>query len=122
VGQLEEARLSAFGAAECAFFITKEFTFYKVLWKSAAVDVNPRQIAAQGMMVDCTRDQLFSGSGLANDQHGRIVACDPFDHLKQASHGFAAENSLDSRQLQNHGFGIGCDDTPLLRAECRSAE
>lgn len=122
VRQLEEAGLSSIGAAECAFLVSEELAFNKVLRKGAAVHVDPWQIAAKRMMMHCARNEFFARSGLTNDQHGRIVMRNPFDHLKQSSHGFAAKYRLNSRQLQNHGFGIGCDDTPLLRAECRPAE
>jgi hypothetical protein len=73
-------------------------------------------------MMDRARDELFSGARLADDQHRGIVVRDPLDHLKQSSHGIAAEDCLHSGQFQDHGFAIHGFQTALLRAECRPAE
>src|SRR6266700_451682 len=67
MGHLEIACFEGVGAAESAFFVTKEFALHQVFGHRSAIHVNPRIITAKRMTVNGTGNHLFAGSSLTDN-------------------------------------------------------
>jgi len=82
--QLEETRLLPVGAAECALLVSEKLAFDEMLRKSPAVHVDPGFVAAQGVMVNRSGDDLLARPGLACNQYRRARLSDAFGHRQKA--------------------------------------
>ena len=59
-------------SGECSFFMTEQFTLQKSERDRGAIQFDKCPFPAAAQIVDCTRDEFFAGSRLAQDQHARI--------------------------------------------------
>ena len=57
------------------FFVAKELAFEQAGRDRGAIDLDKRAMAEAAHLMYGVRDQFFTGSGLAEDQHGRVAHC-----------------------------------------------
>jgi hypothetical protein len=48
------------------------------------------------MMMNRAGNEFFSATSFPDDEHCGVVMGDPFHHLQQSLHGFAAKNGLNA--------------------------
>ncbi len=70
VGLFELAGLGRNGAGERAFFMAEQRGFEHVVGDGRTVDGDKRLLGATRLLVDIACQHLFTGAGLAGDQHG----------------------------------------------------
>src|SRR5947209_1044364 len=102
IGHLKVADLLRVCAAECAFFVTEELAFHKVLRYGGAVYIDERLGTAQGMIVDGPRDHLLAGAGFTNDQHSRGMTRNLLHKLHDALESIAADNLGQVTRIVDH--------------------
>src|SRR5258708_29576499 len=104
VGEFEKAGLHGIGTAERAFLVTEKLALYQMLRNGGAVHVYPWMLAALRVIVDDSRNHLFSRAGFARNQHGSRLARQFFLQLHQSLQRFAADNDA---ALVECGFNRG---------------
>src|SRR5215472_17889724 len=72
VREFEAPRLLSDGSGECAFLMTKQFTFQKPERDGCAIQFHKSSIPPAAQFVNCARDQFFAGSRLAQNENTRI--------------------------------------------------
>src|SRR5260370_26721444 len=70
VGEFEAADFLADGAGERTALMAEEFGFEKTAGNGGAIDFNEGAIAARTEIVDGAGEELFAGSGFAQEQDG----------------------------------------------------
>ena len=98
LGLLKTTTARRLRTREGTSLMAKEFAFQQVFGNGRCVDGHKRTIGAGGMLVQCTRHQLFARTRLAGDHDGDIA-------LRQAPNG--AKHILHGRRLAQH-FRCGC--------------
>jgi len=77
--QLEASSLLIEGTREGSLLVTEELALHEPRRQRAAVDPDERSVAARAVLVNGTRQQLLSGSGLPEQQHGGVCMGHGFD-------------------------------------------
>src|SRR6516164_2716648 len=72
VGNFNQTFAWRIGPGERSLAVSEELAFDEVLRERPAVDCDERHVAPSTELVNPSGDQLFAGSGLAEDQHVRI--------------------------------------------------
>ena len=93
VGHLEPADLPPFRAGERSFFVTEELAFQQRVVQDGAVESDEGAGPPRIGRVQCLRDQLLAGPGLALDQDRRADRPDLLDQVEELA---------DLRALGNH--------------------
>src|SRR5262249_32637651 len=70
--EFEPSRFLRDCSGECAFLMTKQFTFQKPERNGCAIQFHKSSILAAAQLVNCARDQFFAGSRLAQNENARI--------------------------------------------------
>src|SRR5450631_190219 len=72
--------------------MTEKFAFEKPSGDGGAVQLYKRAVFAPAAFVDRASDQLFAGSGFAQQKNGGIAWSDGFNHLQNVSQRRAASD------------------------------
>src|SRR6266403_5419531 len=59
-------------AGECAALVTEQLALEQGRWDGRAIELDERAPAATAGVVNCARNQLLPGSGLPEDENGRV--------------------------------------------------
>jgi hypothetical protein len=95
VGHFKPSNALRESAGEGTLFVAKELAFQEICWDSSAIELYKRPPTPLARIVDRARYQLFSCSGLSEDQNCRVGRCHPL-HLCQ--------NSVQRRTLTHNLF------------------
>src|SRR5215831_8845046 len=94
IGQLEEAGLHGVSSAEGAFFVAEKLAFHQMFGNGGAVHIDPRLVAAMGMVMDEAGDHLLTCAGLAGNQDRRGMESQLFCELLPLLQRLAAHNDV----------------------------
>src|ERR1700730_258423 len=92
--QLETALLLRNRARERSLFMTEKLAFDQARWKRAAVHLHHHALFPAAPIMKSPRDQLFSGTGLTQQQDGRIGLSDHLDAAENPLHGWRCTHNL----------------------------
>jgi len=74
LGDLEKTALKCLRVSESAGLVAEQLALEKCLWNRRAIDCDEWARRARARGVHAAREELFSGSGLADQQHGHAAA------------------------------------------------
>jgi hypothetical protein len=86
VGQFDQSGLHGIRTAERTLLIAKQLAFQEVFGKCGAVEINKRVAGAWRKMMDGARHELFAGSSLPINQHGRSAFCHALHQGEELAH------------------------------------
>ena len=89
VGFFEETQVSCIGTGECALLVPEDLAFEEGGRYRATIERDEGALGARTVLVKRTRDELFSGSGLALNQNGDIGGRCAIDDRVKLPHGKA---------------------------------
>src|ERR1700730_5366894 len=82
-----EKPLAILGSArEGPFHVAKQFRFQQRFRKRAAIDGDKRGLRALTVFVNGSRDQLFTSTAFASDEHAASLRGDGLDHVEDFTH------------------------------------
>ena len=70
--RLEPAGMALYRAGKRPFFMAEQLRFRQAFAERAAVDGQKRPVAARAMVMQVAGDDLLTGAGFADNQHGRL--------------------------------------------------
>src|ERR1700761_8812667 len=72
----------------------KQFRFDKVLWNRSAIDSDKGLLAAAAVVVDRSREQLFTRAGFSLNQHGAVVLRYTRSHFQHTQQTFRVADDV----------------------------
>ena len=93
VGHFELSGFGGGGAGKCAFNVSEEFTFQKILRNGTTINRNKRLVPAIGTLMDDFGCQTFAGSGFPIDKDSTVAVGHPLDEAEYVFHGAAFSNN-----------------------------
>lgn len=107
MGQLEASDAIGHGARESAFAVTKQFTFEQIFGNGGAIDGDKISATSVGLVVQCTRHQLFARTAFASDQDRGVGRSNPFDQVPNGFGASAGANESFGKTLFSHEGATG---------------
>src|SRR6185503_19229413 len=107
IGEFQPSDLLTDRARERSFFMSKQFALEQPGRDCRTIELHEGAGFAPAVIVDRTRDELFSGSGLAEQQHRGITRRDCLDQLQDLSEcGTVADDLIEVHLAANLFFEI----------------
>src|SRR3989338_2191198 len=102
MGQFKNPHFSFGGSSKGSLFMTEQFAFDQMFWKSATVDRHKRSLRSEASVMNRLCRQFFPGPRFSDQADGSPTWGDPVNE---------AEDLLDGRRPSDHCshfcFGVG---------------
>jgi hypothetical protein len=90
-------------AGKCASFVAKEFAFKQPARDRCAVNCHEAILASSASLMNCLRDYLFTGAGLALNQDGGVYRRNHVDPVEYSPKFCAASYQFKRRHRSSPG-------------------